>query len=96
MSTLSALNEAIMTRRILALSPCVNAETTMDICGQLMAFAQQVQGYLTSTQRNIPDLTEARDRQRDDLGRLPPSEAASSSHIQHDENTGPSGAHNRA
>ena len=95
-NTLSSLNKAIATRRDLALDPCVNAETTAKIDGQFMAFAEKVQGYLTSPQHNIQRFIEARGQHHENLDRLPTSGAASSSHNQHEDNTGPTGAHNRA
>ena len=96
MSTLSALNDAIATRRNLALNPCVNMDTTLTIYDPFTSFAGSVQGYITSSQHNIQNLIEARDHQHDDLDRLSQSGAASSSHNQHEDDPGPTGAHNRA
>ena len=47
MNTLSALNDAITTRRNLALNPCVNMETSLEIYDQFMAFAEKVRTRLS-------------------------------------------------
>ena len=51
----------------------------------MMAFAEQVQGYIRITQSNMQDPSEARTNRDDDSVRITSSGAASSSRAQRDQ-----------
>ena len=60
-------------------------DTTMEIYSQMMAFAEQVQGYIRTTQLNMQYLNEARGHRHQGFDRITTSGAASSSQTQRDQ-----------
>ena len=83
--TLVNARELAVARRDLADNPYVTTETTVENYSQMMAFAEEVQGYIRATQINIQHLSEARSNHHDDFDRITTSGAASSSQTQHDQ-----------